>query len=337
MGNPTSSSPATRLPLRRGVAAMTVWFGWVGPASGCSLRRTMDTTMVRRAERMGLESTTLHQDALDLHYYRSKDPPAERPLLILHGFGGDGLTNWAGQLDALASDRPLLLPDLLWFGQSTSDADPGLRSQAEAMVALLDAEEVPRADIMAISYGGFVAFGMMEIAPERIGRLILVDTPGPLFSASDVSDLVRGHGVERPADLFVPEAPEDLQALFSAVMVHPPKLPEKVWSALYESYFQSNHEAQKALLADLPRQRMLLDHVQPADLEVPLIVWGAEDRIFPLESGEALAEAVGGHLVVIHNAAHAPNFEQRKAFNAIVAEWLDAPAPLPGRTDVHPR
>jgi|GEM_PF-472152 len=307
-------------------------------ATSCSLRRSMDRALVRKAHHAGLESTHLHQPDRDVHYYRSVDPPAAaRPLLVLHGFGGDALSNWAGQLDALAQDRPLLLPDLLWFGQSTSRAEPGLRAQSEAMLALLDHEDIPQVDIMAISYGGFVAFGMLELDPDRIGRLILVDTPGPLFSSTDVQDLVDRHGVDRPEALFVPEEPADLRHLFDAVMLDPPKMPGPVWNALHAQWFTAHHDAQRALLADLPRQRMLLDHLPIHDLPVPLVVWGAADQIFPLASGEALAEALDAHLVVVHDAAHAPNFEQRRAFNHAVRAYLDAPDPKPGRTDVHPR
>ena len=109
-----------------------------------------------------------------------------------------------------------------------------------------------------------------------------------------------------------------------------------MWRAIHEHWFSSNHPQQRALLADLPRQRMLLDHLPVDALEVPLIIWGVDDRIFPLAAGEALTEALDAHLMVIHGAAHAPNFEQKDAFNQIVQAWLDAPAPQPGRTDHHP-
>lgn len=297
----------------------------------------MERTLVRKADHAGLEATVLHAGDVDLHYFRSTDPPAGRPLLIIHGFGGDALSNWSGQLEALAPVRPLLLPDLLWFGQSASSAEPTLRAQAGAMLAMLDHEEIPEVDIMAISYGGFVAFGMLELDPDRVGRLILVDTPGPLFSSADVQDMVERHGVDRADGLFIADGPEDLQHLFQAVMLDPPKLPGPVAKAMYAQWFSAHHDEQRALLADLPRQRMLLDHLPVDELPVPLVVWGAEDRIFPLSAGEALADALDAHLVVFHDAAHAPNFEQRKAFNDAVRAYLEAPDPQPGRTDVPPQ
>lgn len=306
--------------------------------AGCSLRATMSRSLQRTARHAGLEAADLHTADFDLHYLRSTDPPAAaRPLLVLHGFGGDALSNWAAQLDTLAPVRPLLLPDLLWFGQSTAHVRPTLDAQAEAMLALLDAESVPAVDILAISYGGFVAFGMVERAPDRVGRLILVDTPGPLFSSADVQDLVDRHGVDRPEDLFLAETPEDLGALLTAVLHEPPHIPGPFLRAMHAQWFAVDHEPQRALLADLPRQRMLLEHLRLDPTEVPLVIWGAHDQIFPLAAGEALAEAIDGHLVVLHGAAHAPNIEQRGAFNATLRAYLEAPAPAPGRTDLHPR
>jgi len=300
------------------------------------MRRTIDAALVHRAERAGLVSTHLHDAELDLHYYRSADPPSARPLLVLHGFGGDGLSNWAGQLASLTASRPVLLPDLLWFGQSTSTAPPSLEVQVEAMMALLDHESIPKVDILAISYGGFVAFGMLELDPDRIGRLMLVDTPGPLFSASDITQLVQRHGVTRPEELFVTDGPEELQQLFAAVMVKPPSMSRRMWRAIHAQWFSANHPQQRDLLADLPRQRMLLDHLPIDTLDVPLVIWGVDDQIFPLAAGEALADSLNAHLAVIHGAAHAPNFEQKRVFNQVVQAWLEAPSPEPGRTEHHP-
>jgi len=296
----------------------------------------MDRALHRKAARAGLSPKELHHVEMDVHYLSSvEDHPGTRPLLVVHGFGGDALTNWAGQLDALAKVRPLLLPDLLWFGRSTGQMAPSLRAQVGAMQAVLDHEGIDKVDIMGISYGGFVAFGMLEMAPERVGRLILVDSPGPLFSSTDVQSMMDRHGVQRVEDLFVPHSGADLQALFDAVMVDAPHMPRPVANAVYAQWFAEHMDAQKALLADLPRQRMLLDHLPVDQLPAPpLVVWGAEDTIFPLSAGEQLAQAIDGHLVVLEGAGHAPNFERKAAFNAAVVDYLSNPDPSPGRTVV---
>ena len=79
----------------------------------------------------------------------------------------------------------------------------------------------------------------------------------------------------------------------------------------------------EAPLLDLPREREVLIEISACPF-------------FPLAAGEALTEALDAHLVVIHGAAHAPNFEQKRAFNQTVQAWLEASSPQPGRTEHHP-
>lgn len=307
--------------------------------SGCSVARQADRAMLRRAERAGLLPQELHQTDgdFDVHYLVSTDPVSSaRPLLVVHGFGGDGPSNWLPQIEALASDRPLIVPDLLWFGRSVGDTEPTLRAQVEAMVAVLDQEGVEQVDVMGISYGGFVALGLLEVAPERVGRLVLVDSPGPQFTPADEAAMYARHGVSSAAELFVPDSADGVKALFEAVMVKPPPMPRFVARSVHAQYFSQHVEAQRALLADLPRQRMMLDHLDSERAVPHLVVWGSEDPIFPLASGEALAESLGARLVVIDGVGHAPNIEAPRAFNRAVGDYLADPAPEALRVVVTP-
>lgn len=307
---------------------------------GCHMGRSMDRALHRKASRAGLSSEAVHLAQMDVSYLSSMETQADhgderRPLLVIHGFGGDALTNWAGQLSALAEVRPLLLPDLLWFGRSAGQMPPSLPAQVRAMEAILDHEGIEKVDIMGISYGGFVAFGLLEQAPDRIGRLILVDSPGPTFSAADVQSMLDRHGLQQLEDLFVPRSGDELQSLLNAVMIDAPRMPRPVAKAIHTQWFSEHSDAHKELLADLPRQRMLLEHLPLDALQAPpLVVWGAQDSIFPVASGEHLAAALHGHLVVLEGAGHAPNVERRHAFNKAITDYLNDPSPVPGRTVV---
>ena len=311
-----------------------------GLLMGCHLGRGMDRALHRKAHRAGLSTQEAHLANMDIHYLSSvgthaSAESAPRPLLVIHGFGGDALTNWAGQLSALAPERPLLLPDLLWFGRSSGQLTPSLQAQVQAMESILDLEGVDKVDIMGISYGGFVALGLLDQAPERVGRLILIDSPGPIFSPSDVQSMLHRHGLERPEDLFVPRDGDELQALLDAVMLDAPHMPRPVAKAIHAQWFAEHSDAQKRLLADLPRQRMRVDDLPIDALPAPpLVIWGAEDTIFPLSAGEELADALNGHLVVLEGAGHAPNVERRDAFNDAIIDYLNDPSPTAGRTVV---
>ena len=65
----------------------------------------------------------------------------------------------------------------------------------------------------------------------------------------------------------------------------------------------------------------LVRAMRPGTLPIPVIL-------------QVLADALDGHLVVLEGAGHAPNFERKAAFNAAVVDYLNDPAPTPGRTVV---
>jgi 2-hydroxy-6-oxonona-2,4-dienedioate hydrolase len=54
-----------------------------------------------------------------------------------------------------------------------------------------------------------------------------------------------------------------------------------------------------------------------------LLVWGAQDKVVPIEIGQRVSDLLGVELVVIDNAGHVPYSEQPEAFNAAVLARLD--------------
>jgi hypothetical protein len=55
-----------------------------------------------------------------------------------------------------------------------------------------------------------------------------------------------------------------------------------------------------------------------------LVIWGAQDIIAPLRTGQALASAIAGaRLVVLEGAGHAPHIEFPERFNPILIDELD--------------
>lgn len=321
--------------MRRQRGAAAVRCGWRAAAwgaavlvlgsSGCSVARMGDRTLHRRAARSGLEAREVHSESIDLYYHVGGNAEASvRPLLIVHGFGGDALSTWSAQLRPFARDRVVLLPDLLWFGRSIGHGAPSLDAQVDAMLALLDQEGLEQVDVMGVSYGGFVSLALLARAPERVGRVVVVDSPGPAFTDADVDAMLARFGAEEPADIFVPDGPEGVRTLIELSFVSPPPLPRFVLADLYRQHFTMNHDAWRALLDDLPRQRERMGELLGSRTAPALVVWGEHDPVFPLDSGRRLAELLDAELVVIDDTAHGPSAEAPAAFNGAVLGWLEA-------------
>jgi pimeloyl-ACP methyl ester carboxylesterase len=284
-----------------------------------------DRAVHRRAARSGLEAREVHSESIDLYYHVGGSAHGtEPPLLIVHGFGGDALSTWAAQLRPFAASRELLLPDLLWFGRSEGHVPPTLDAQVEAMLAMMDQEGLEQVDLMGVSYGGFVGLALLAQAPERIGRVIVVDSPGPVFSDAELDAMLARFGASEPADIFVPEGPEDVRTLIELSFAAPPPLPRFVLADIYRQHFSMNHGAWRELLDDLPRHRDRMAALSEHPPHPALVVWGEQDPVFPLAAGERLAELLDAELVVIDDTAHGPSAEAPAVFNAAVLGWLES-------------
>jgi len=316
MANPTP--PALTRPLLPLLLALSL--------AGCNLSHVATRAIEHQARRDDLVEHREVLGARQIRYWMGGDGP---PLLLLHGFGGDGLTTWDKQLHDLSATHTLIVPDLLWFGDSSAvGLSPTLHEQARAMSDLLDQLGIGRADVMGISYGGFVAMMLQQDHPEHVDRLIMVDSPGPVFGPQDQADMLSRLGVTDPAQMFVPETNQDVARLIALVRPKGPAIPGFVLTAIRKDHFSSNHVQKRALLADL----VSLDGAFPPDTwtrpRSSLVVWGEDDPVFPLATGQALADALHAELRVVADAAHGPNYQHPREFNAAVLSWLDG-APVP--------
>jgi pimeloyl-ACP methyl ester carboxylesterase len=288
---------------------------------GFSLSEAGVRSMARQLERGGLDETTFTDTGAGsiMRYFVGGDGP---PLLMIHGFGGDGVVTWRGQVPALRAHRRLIIPDLLWFGGSSSTAPPTLTAQARAQLALLDHLGVERADVMGISYGGFVLLRMAQLAPDRLGKIIIVDSPGPQFTDDEVQSMLDRLGAEQPADIFLPNSPDDVRRIMDLTFHKPPPLPRLILRDIQRNLFDEHRTEQTALLEDLPTNRVEITDEMLASFDDIFVVWGRHDPIFPLATGQRLAESLRAELYIVEDADHGPNVEHPDDFNRAVLGFL---------------
>jgi pimeloyl-ACP methyl ester carboxylesterase len=103
------------------------------------------------------------------------------PVLLLHGWPQHWYA-WRGVAPLLATDHRVICPDLR--GHGWSDAPPGRydkQTLADDMLALLDALELDRVDLIGHDWGAWAAFLLCLDHPDRIGHYLGLNivTPWP--------------------------------------------------------------------------------------------------------------------------------------------------------------
>lgn len=294
--------------------------------AGCSFYTFQQRHLESKFRRAGLHEYRASLPQGELHYWAGGNPSGA-PLLLVHGFGADALWGWIGQT-SFARDRFLIVPDLMWFGGSHGRADDfSTEAQGQAIAALLDHLAMPKVDVVGISYGGFVTLELAHARPERVRRVVLVDSPGHTYTLDDYHALLERQQIDSVADLVVPPDPSGVQRLVRLAYYRPPPVPLFVARDLFAHMF-ATHNDQKVRLLDHLLSRAAT--ITADAYEIPhdtLVLWGEHDELFPPPLGERLAAAIGpqARFELLPATNHAPNLERPLAFNRALRRFLDAP------------
>jgi len=291
--------------------------------TSCSLVEVQEAQLASEMDAEGLDRNEVTIGDAHLEYWRGGSGPC---VVLLHGFGGDARLQWHEQAIAFSSMFTVVAPDLVWFGGSGStSSDLSVAYQARAVEGLIDRVSREPVAVIGSSYGGFVALDLAARRPERIARLILADSPGPVWEAKDVDDLKHRYGVRTLDEFFVPETREALRRLLKASYVDPPFTPWFVVDDILAHVYGAHRADKRTLINALP-----CEAERVASLGSPrcktLVVWGRNDAIFPLRLGEALVARIGdeARLEVIDHAGHVPNLERPEAFDRVIRAFLDS-------------
>ena len=244
-----------------------------------------------------------------LAYLKAGQGPA---VVIVHGVGGHK-EDWRGVMEALSPAHTVYAIDMLGFGGSSRDAkELGMAAQARAIAALLDAEKIERADIVGNSVGGWAAATFAARYPDRTGKLVVVDPAG--FDA-----MFKG---EPPVNLF-PENVEQMKTLLSYVLVsdfaHTDAFAETAFAAFQASGEKSLPPRLTPALFGSER----LEAVMPKIKAPTLVLWGEQDRLFPVALAPYIASLTpGAKQSTIPSASHFPQIDNPQAVNAALAGFL---------------
>ncbi|XP_020582346.1 monoacylglycerol lipase ABHD6-like [Phalaenopsis equestris] len=246
----------------------------------------------------------------------------EKPAVVLvHGFAAEGIVTWQFQVGALTKLYSVYIPDLLFFGGSSSAAaDRSPDFQAECLAAALDQLEVAKCTVVGFSYGGMVACKMAEARPDLVKAMVVSGSVTAMTDSISEETMER-LGFSSSKELLLPESVKGLKALLKVATY------KKLWfpDFLHRDYLEvmfSNRNERAELLEGLLRCNKD-DHVPNLSQRI-LLLWGENDNIFHLELAQNMKDQLGDNATLqsIEKAGHLVHLERPCAYTRHLKNFL---------------
>ena len=250
------------------------------------------------------------------------------PVLLLHGFGGE-IWVWEKQVVALSKRYRLYIPDLIGYGYSDRprvEYTPALF--IDSIKQFMDELGLRRASLIGTSMGGGIAWAFALTYPERVDKVVLIDSVPP-----DVVPEVRNPSYRWfLAIRNLPLLPCLAVALHTRGMLR-----ATLMEMVYDDRLISDEvvERQYRIGRIAGTARVMTSTARHAEelkryagalrtlVKPTLIIWGDQDEVFPVAVGKGLQASIkDSELLVIKQSGHMTMWEHPIETNQAILEFL---------------
>jgi pimeloyl-ACP methyl ester carboxylesterase len=272
------------------------------------------TTVTYGLRLAGIETKTLRANQYRITYYEGgKDH--DHTVLLLHGMGGNALFTWMQLMPSLVRHYHVVAPNLLAsnFLQLNPESY-SVDAEVNLVLTLMDALQIKKADIVGLSVGGWVGLLIALEHPERVGKLILIESAG---IKTEIPELAR----------LTLDNREKAERFMHLLFYYPPPLPGFVLDNLIKvsTRIKPQYLAVFEGFIKNSRDRLLDDKLA----QIPnhtLVLQGREDQVIPLEVGEKLAAGLpNAELVILEHSGHAPVWDSPRQLKKNILRFLAEP------------
>ena len=289
----------TKILCRLGVVILL----WIGSVS------------IAHAQPSGFMEKDVTVYGFNMHYVEAGSGP---PLVLLHGLWG-GQNEWRLNMEPLSTNFRVIVLDQIGFGESDKPhANYHNALLAQFLVGFLEALEIPNATLVGHAMGANTTTYMAVHYPHLVEQIVLVDGAGYRNPNRDLArpltePQIKFRRIVTGSDMAATKN-------FLKRRVYDPELITDSWvQEAFTLWLKSARAIENMLLegGDVTEEEM-------RTIRVPtLIVWGKEDRVFPLSNADRLNQDIAGsQKVIFDKTGHLPQVEVPEKFNRLIYEFL---------------
>jgi len=231
-------------------------------------------------------------------------------VILLHGLGSVKEV-WAANIGALSAKYHVYALDQIGFGRSDKPLlEYKIATFADFLHAFMQSQNLSKATLVGNSLGGWIALDFAARHPDMVDRLVLVDSAGLPWGKAAAVDL-------NPASLG------DMRALLESLFYDKKMVTEELASQAFTNHVRNNdaYTIQRTLAGFAQNQ---FEDGKLSSIHAPtLVVWGREDELIPVSSGEKFRDGIPqAKLVVFEHCGHVPQVEKPAEFNKTLIDFL---------------
>ncbi len=294
--------------FKRGLVLAIVAVLIAGVASAWAPDRSVDELKARWAQ---APSQFIEVDGMQVHLRDEGPRDDPHPIVLLHGTS-DSLHTWDGWADGLKATRRVVRMDMPGFGLTGPNptGDYTLMSYVGFVDHVLGRVGVKQAVVAGNSLGGEIAWLLGVHHPERVERLVLIDSGGYPFKAESMPigfKLARIPTLQPLTTRLLPR--KTIEDSVKSVFGHPDKVTPELVDRFYELTLRAGNRAsliqrfQQAPIGALAEQVKRVK--QPT-----LVLWGGQDHLIPPANAQHFAQDIpGAQVVMFDDLGHVPQQE----------------------------